>query len=114
MSSIFSKHHNECINETLTDVSNEFHNFFVEIDDLLQSTAALTGEELANAKDEIRLRINAAEASMERARNSIAFQTQKTAARVDGYVHKKPWTLIGTGLAIGVLVGFLLANRKDD
>lgn len=42
---------------------------------------------------------------------NIAKQTRVAAARADEYVRENPWTGVGIGAAIGVVLGVLLSRR---
>ncbi|HEY1843575.1 MAG TPA: YqjD family protein [Buttiauxella sp.] len=41
----------------------------------------------------------------------IAKQTREAAAKADDYVRENPWTGVGIGAAIGVVLGVLLTRR---
>ncbi|EGT4356047.1 YqjD family protein [Cronobacter sakazakii] len=41
----------------------------------------------------------------------IAKQTREAAARAEDYVRENPWTGVGIGAAIGVVLGVLLTRR---
>ena len=43
--------------------------------------------------------------------DAIAKQTRVAAARADEYVRENPWTGVGIGAAIGVVLGVLLSRR---
>ncbi|MFD3246474.1 DUF883 family protein [Rahnella aquatilis] len=43
--------------------------------------------------------------------DKIAYQTKEIAGKADDYVHEKPWTGVGIGAAVGVVIGVLLARR---
>ncbi|WP_192937813.1 DUF883 family protein, partial [Klebsiella aerogenes] len=42
---------------------------------------------------------------------AIVKQTRETAARADEYVRENPWTGVGIGAAVGLVVGVLLSRR---
>ncbi|EPF20584.1 MULTISPECIES: YqjD family protein [Cedecea] len=42
---------------------------------------------------------------------AIAQQTREAAAKADDYVRENPWTGVGIGAAVGVVLGVLLARR---
>lgn len=90
---------------------SEFKNFVSDIEDLLKSSAALTGEELEKAKQKIGERITQAKDSLEDVKDTVVDRCKKTAAATDDYVHDQPWTAIGAGAAVGLFIGFLLARR---
>lgn len=41
----------------------------------------------------------------------MATQTREMAGRADDYVRDNPWTGVGIGAAVGVVLGVLLARR---
>lgn len=46
-----------------------------------------------------------------RAAQDAARQARETAQAADRYAHDEPWRVAGAALAVGALVGFLLARR---
>jgi len=105
-----SKHQ---IQEASADVLKEFKSFLNDVEDLVQSTTTLTGEDLAKAKSQLKQRINTAKETIGEAGGNIFQQARRTANLTNHYVHEQPWTVIGTGAALSFLVGFLLASRRD-
>ena len=93
-------------------VSNEFHSFLTDIEDLFKATTSLTGEDLARAKAKLTARIDAAKVKAEEMSDTIVHQARKTAAVTNHYVHEQPWTAIGAGAAVSFLLGYLLARRS--
>lgn len=43
--------------------------------------------------------------------DKLAHHSKEIAGRADDYVHDKPWTGVGIGAAVGVVIGVLLARR---
>ena len=43
--------------------------------------------------------------------DALAKQTREAAARADEYVRDNPWTGVGIGAAVGVVLGVLLTRR---
>ena len=103
-----SKQH---VQESSVDALKEFKSFLNDVEDLFQSTTTLTGEDLAKAKIQLKQRINTAKESIGEASDNIFKQARKTAAITNHYVHEQPWTVIGTGVALSFLLGFVLARR---
>lgn len=99
------------VQESSTDVLKEFKSFLNDVEDIFQSTASLTGEDLTKAKAQLKQRINSAKETVGEASGNVFAQARKTAAITNNYVHEQPWTVIGTGVALSFLVGFLLARR---
>jgi ElaB/YqjD/DUF883 family membrane-anchored ribosome-binding protein len=94
-------------------VSAEFHSFVADIDDLINATKTLSGEELEKAKAKINSRIDAAKGSISSMSNNIAKQATKTAATTNAYVHDRPWPIIGATAAIGFFIGYM-SNRRNS
>ena len=46
-----------------------------------------------------------------RAAQEAAYQAKEAALAADRYAHDEPWRVAGAALAVGALVGFLLARR---
>lgn len=99
------------VQQASADVAKEFKSFLNDIEDLFQSTTSATGEDLVNAKAQLKQRISSAKEVIGDASSNVFQQARKTAALTNNYVHEQPWTVIGTGVALSFLVGFLLARR---
>lgn len=99
------------VQEASTDVLKEFKSFISDVEDLYQSTSSLTGEDLAKAKTQLKQRIRVAKDTIGDASGNVLKQARKTAAITNNYVHEQPWTVIGAGIAVSFLVGFLLSRR---
>jgi ElaB/YqjD/DUF883 family membrane-anchored ribosome-binding protein len=98
-------------NRALSGVSREFHNFLTDIEELVKTTTALTGEDLARAKAELNARIATAKESVEEMGGAIADRARDTAKVTDNYVHEQPWQAVGIGAALGLLIGLMLGRR---
>jgi len=92
-------------------ISREFTNFVKDIEDLLQASTLLSGDELARAQEKISERLDTARKSAEATGHAIADQARKSVSDTDSYVHEQPWQAIGMGAGVGLVVGFLLARR---
>jgi ElaB/YqjD/DUF883 family membrane-anchored ribosome-binding protein len=100
------------VSEVSSGVAKEFHSFVADIEDLIKSTANLTGDELNRAKAKLNHRIEAAKTTAEDMSKTIVDRARKTAETTNTYVHEQPWNAIGAGAAAGLLVGYLLARRS--
>lgn len=92
-------------------LSREFKNFLSEMENLLQQTATLGGDELAEAKKRIQERMAEAKESISGMRGDLARRARKAAKSANHEVHEESWKIIGAGAAIGLLLGLLLAKR---
>ena len=97
--------------QELSGASLEFHHFLADIEDLIKATTSLTGEDLAKARAKLNERIAAAKRSAQAAGGAIVHRARHSAAVTDAYVHERPWTAVGIGAVLGVLLGFALARR---
>lgn len=43
--------------------------------------------------------------------DAIAQQTREAAAKADDYVRENPWTGVGIGAAVGIVIGILMSRR---
>ncbi len=92
-------------------LSNEFHNFLTDLESLLKETTHLSGEELSQAREKIRRRVESAKESVVHLGSEIAEGAGKVAATANHEVHEEPWKAIGAGAAVGLLLGLLFARR---
>ena len=93
-------------------ISREFHNFIADVEDLIQATTSLTGEELYAARAKLNNRIAAARDSVADVTESVTQRVRKSAAVTNQYVHDQPWQAVGIGAAVGVLLGFVIGRRS--
>ncbi|GGY77775.1 membrane protein [Cellvibrio zantedeschiae] len=93
-------------------ISVEFQRFLTDIEDLVAQATSLTGEDLAKLKNTMNERIVVAKASLNELSNNLVQKARNGAAATNNYVHEQPWTAVGAGAAIGLLVG-LLVSRRD-
>ncbi|GGY71912.1 hypothetical protein GCM10011613_16020 [Cellvibrio zantedeschiae] len=93
------------------DVLKEFKSFLSDVEDLFHSTTSATGDDLVKAKSQLKQRISTAKETIGDAGDNIFKQARKTAAITNTYVHDQPWKVIGTGIALSFLLGFVLARR---
>ena len=92
-------------------VSDEFHNFIADVEDLVKDTTSMTGEDLARAKEKLSSRLESAKQSLGQFGTDVADKARKTADVTNTYVHEQPWKAIGIGATVGLLLGFALARR---
>ena len=92
-------------------LTNEFRNFVADIEDLIKSTASLSGEELSQAKERIRERIASAKDRLGDTGETVVARARRTIAATNDYVNDEPWKAIGLGTVLGFLIGVLVARR---
>lgn len=92
-------------------VANEFTEFVSDVEDFVKSSTNLTGEDLTKAKAKLNARIMSAKETASEVGEELVARARKTAATTNAYAHQNPWTVIGAGAALGLLVGYLVAKR---
>lgn len=96
---------------TYEKVSSEFSNFLADMEDLVKTSNAATGEELVQVRAKINDSISAAKASIEGTSATVSESAKKSAKVANSYVHEKPWQVIAASALIGCAIGALLARR---
>ena len=94
-------------------IAQEFRDFVADMEDLVEASTGLTGDDLARAKANLYARVAAARASIEGMPATISARARKTAKVADGYVREQPWQAIGISAVVGGLIGFLLGRRGE-
>lgn len=81
------------------------------LEEVLNSSADKPKAEL----DKLRAKAQSALADtrdrLSHAGEKVVHQTKEIADKADGYVRDNPWTGVGIGAAVGVVLGVLLARR---
>jgi ElaB/YqjD/DUF883 family membrane-anchored ribosome-binding protein len=97
-------------NQANPALSNEFHNFIADIEDLLKTTTSLTGAEFEAAKKKLTERVATAKASVEDIGHNFAAKARHSAEVTDRYVHQQPWQSIAACAAVSFVLGVIVAR----
>jgi ElaB/YqjD/DUF883 family membrane-anchored ribosome-binding protein len=92
-------------------LAGEFHNFIVDVEDLIKATTSLSGADLDQATAKLNARILGARESVEHMTDAVSQKARSTARITNSYVHENPWQAIGIGAGLGLLTGMLIARR---
>lgn len=92
-------------------LSREFEKFLADIESLLHATADLSGAELNEVKAKLHDKVNDARESVSVISDDLERRARKSAKRVNREVHDEPWKAIGTGAALGLLLGLVVSRR---
>lgn len=90
---------------------DEFKNLVSDIEDFISSATSLSGEQLERAKNKVRTRIQSAKEVISEAGDTAWVKVRHSAEVADEYVHEKPWTAVGVGLAVGFITGIVCGRR---
>jgi ElaB/YqjD/DUF883 family membrane-anchored ribosome-binding protein len=102
---------------TGTDVSKEklmqdFRLVVKDTEELLRATAGVAGEKVSVARERIQENLDSAKARLAVAEEAFVAKSREAAKATDEYVHENPWTAIGVGAAVGVIVGMLIGRGR--
>ena len=99
-------------------VSDKVSSAQADLEKLVTDLKALLGSKDLDAVPDIHVLrqrlddgIATARESTVRATQDAARQAKEAAIAADRYAHDEPWRVAGAALAVGALVGFLLARR---
>lgn len=81
------------------------------LEEVLSNSGDKSKEELEKLRSKAQRALKDSRQRLGETSDAIARQTREAAARADEYVHDNPWTGIGIGAAVGVVLGVLLARR---
>jgi ElaB/YqjD/DUF883 family membrane-anchored ribosome-binding protein len=82
-----------------------------DAEELLKISVNQTGDEAVKLRERLNERLVKTKERLVDAQHA-AFEKAREAGRAaDDYVHEHPWTSIGIGAGIGVLVGLLIGRR---
>lgn len=100
------------VDKLLAGARGEVLNLLSDIEDLIRSMSSLTGADLARARANLEARLTAAKHSAVRIGGALALRARDSARVADGYVQGRPWTAVGIGAALGLVVGYAVARRE--
>jgi ElaB/YqjD/DUF883 family membrane-anchored ribosome-binding protein len=95
--------------EKLTD---DLRQVIADTEELLRMTADEVGDGVAQVRGRVQRRLQSARTQLAQWQDT-ATATVKTAGDVaDEFVHQHPWTSIGIGAVVGLVVGQLMDHRR--
>ncbi|WP_368770826.1 YqjD family protein [Enterobacter cloacae] len=81
------------------------------LEEVLNSSADKSKEEVSKLRSKAEQALKESRYRLGETGDALAKQTREAAARADEYVRDNPWTGVGIGAAIGVVLGILLTRR---
>lgn len=82
-----------------------------DLEAMLKATANSTDVDLRALNERLRDRLAVAKARLLDAEHALMERGRQIARNTDDYVHQHPWTSIGVGAGIGLLLGVLVGRR---
>jgi ElaB/YqjD/DUF883 family membrane-anchored ribosome-binding protein len=82
-----------------------------DAEELLRATASQAGEKVTAARLKVQDSLDQAKVKLGRI-SDAGLDRAKEAARVtDDFVHDQPWTAVGIGAGVGLILGLLIGRR---
>lgn len=91
--------------------SREMRALMQDAEEMLAAASRHGGEQLSAVRDRLERSLSAAKAGLSDAEQAVVERARRTARETDEYVHDHPWTAVGVGAGIGLLLGLLIARR---
>jgi ElaB/YqjD/DUF883 family membrane-anchored ribosome-binding protein len=82
-----------------------------DLESLLKATAGSADAEVRAMADRVRDRLLVAKARLLDAEQRLVERGRQVARSTDDYVHENPWSSIGIGAGVGLLLGILIGRR---
>ncbi|HEY1382784.1 MAG TPA: DUF883 family protein [Dongiaceae bacterium] len=93
------------------DLVDEFSNLVEAMEDVFAAAAEDGGEKLSELKGQAEASLKKARARLGLAEKNALAKARKIASDSDDYVHENPWTAIGVGAGVGLLLGLLIGRK---
>lgn len=93
------------------DLVEEFSNLVEAMEDVFSAAAGDGAERLSELRGQAEASLKRARARLGAAEKTAVAKARKIAADSDHYVHENPWTAIGVGAGIGLLLGLLIGRK---
>ena len=68
-------------------------------------------DDLESLTDQISEGIEQGRYSLTQLQEAVVSRTKRAAASTDELIHDYPWSAIGIGVALGILIGFIIPRR---
>lgn len=89
----------------------ELQGLLADVDSLFRQAASAGGEEAHNLRQRAENALAQAADRFAAVEKDVVRRGRAAARATDSWVHDNPWSSIGIGAGIGVLVGMLIARR---
>ena len=93
------------------DLRAELKNLADTLEEVLNSSTDKSKEELGKLRSKAESVLKDSRVRLSDTSEAIVKQPRETAARADEDVRENPWTGVGIGAAVGLVVGVLLSRR---
>ncbi|HBU8231723.1 DUF883 family protein [Morganella morganii] len=81
------------------------------LESVLNTAESKSKEEVDSLKKKAQAALENSRTRLAEGKEQVVQQTKEIAGKADNYVRENPWTSVGIGAAVGVVLGVLLARR---
>jgi ElaB/YqjD/DUF883 family membrane-anchored ribosome-binding protein len=78
---------------------------------LVKATAGQAGDKIGEVRARAEDSLRSARLALREAEAQVIDKTRLAARATDDFVHDKPWTAVGIGAAVGMIIGLLISRR---
>lgn len=90
----------------------DFRLVVADTEELLRATAGLAGEKVSSVRGRIQENLEMAKERLSAAEETVVVKAKQAVKVTDEYVHENPWTAVGVGAGVGLLVGMLISRGR--
>jgi ElaB/YqjD/DUF883 family membrane-anchored ribosome-binding protein len=101
----------DVFNNSKGKMVEDFRAIVNDAEDLWQATAKVSGEGISVARAKFSEKLRSAKTSLADAEQHVVDKTREAATATDDYVRGNPWSAVGIGAAVGLLIGFMVSKR---
>ena len=103
----------KAINKSQNDLARDFQNVVADAEELVRAVGQEGGTRYNEVSTRVKASIDTAKARLGEIKETARVRAVDTAKATDQYVRGNPWQAVGIGAAAGVVLGFLLATRRQ-
>ncbi|MBI6549235.1 DUF883 family protein [Xenorhabdus lircayensis] len=97
--------------EDSEDLRAELQSLADTLEEVLNNSSDKSKAELEKLRSKAEKMLKDARVTLSDASDKLVDQTKEIAVHADSYVRENPWTSVGIGAAVGVVLGILLSRR---
>ncbi len=93
------------------DLVEEFSNLVAAMEDVFAAATEDGGDKLSELRGQAEASLKKAKSRLGLLEKSAVAKARKVATDSDDYVHENPWTAVGIGAGMGLLLGLLIGRK---
>ena len=99
-------------NQSEKKLNEDFNEAIVDVEALLEATANIGGERLAEVRSKAEKSIQIAKANIGGSKAAIFARAKAVTTETDVFVHDNPWKSIGFAVSVGAIIGMLIGRHR--